>query len=139
MKKIREWFQELPDGIRELALRNQVNDGDEESLDGALYSGFVWGNTPEGGDFWVEVRIAAQGNREYPEIPEAVVKKDPIVESVVKSFRERSKVGIKKYGTTLADNPMKLVEWMQYLSEELQDAILYLERMKQELKDGENL
>jgi hypothetical protein len=65
--------------------------------------------------------------------------KDPIVESVINSFRERSEVGIRKYGTTLADNPLKLSEWMQHLMEEMQDAILYLERMKQELKDGENL
>jgi hypothetical protein len=65
--------------------------------------------------------------------------KDPIVESVINSFRDRSEVGIRKYGTTLADNPLKLAEWMQHLMEELQDAILYLERMKQELKDGENL
>lgn len=62
--------------------------------------------------------------------------KDPIVESVIKSFRDRSARGIEKYGTTLADNPLSLLEWMQHLSEELQDAILYLERMKKDISDS---
>jgi len=59
--------------------------------------------------------------------------KDPIVESVISSFRARSARGIEKYGTTLADNPLSLLEWLTHIKEEMQDAVLYLERAKQEL------
>ena len=41
--------------------------------------------------------------------------KDPIVESVVKKYEERSKVGIHKYGTTLQDNELSLLEWLTHL------------------------
>jgi hypothetical protein len=57
-------------------------------------------------------------------------KTDPIVESVVKQFQERSEVGIKKYGTTLAENNTD--DFLQHLKEELMDAVLYL----QKLQDG---
>ena len=46
------------------------------------------------------------------------------VERVVTSFQERSAVGQRTYGTTL--------QWIQHLQEELMDAVLYLERLKDE-------
>ena len=49
---------------------------------------------------------------------------DPVVERVVTSFQERSAVGQRTYGTTL--------QWIQHLQEELMDAVLYLERLKDE-------
>jgi hypothetical protein len=58
--------------------------------------------------------------------------KDPIVESVVKQFQERSEVGIKKYGTTLAENNTD--DFLQHLKEELMDAILYLQKLQDEKK-----
>ena len=61
--------------------------------------------------------------------------KDPIVESVVKKYEERSKVGIAKYGTTLQDNELSLLEWLTHLQEELMDATLYIEKLKQQNED----
>ena len=58
--------------------------------------------------------------------------KDPIVQSVIDKFQERSDVGIKKYGTTLQDNELTPLEWMTHLQEELMDATLYLEKLKSE-------
>jgi hypothetical protein len=58
---------------------------------------------------------------------------DPIVNSVISQFEERSKAGIKKYGTTLKDNNTD--DFFQHLKEELMDAILYLEKLQQEKKD----
>jgi len=58
--------------------------------------------------------------------------KDPIVKSVVKKYEERSRVGIHKYGTTLQDNSLPLNEWLTHLQEELMDATLYIEKLKQE-------
>ena len=61
--------------------------------------------------------------------------KDPIGESVVKKYEERSKVGIHKYGTTLQDNELSLLEWLTHLQEELMDATLYIEKLKQQNED----
>ena len=57
---------------------------------------------------------------------------DPIVESVIGEFRERSEVGIKKYGTTLAENNTD--DFLQHLKEELMDAVLYIKKLQREVK-----
>ena len=49
---------------------------------------------------------------------------------------ERSNKGIAKYGTTMADNPLSPLEWLQHLQEELMDATLYIERLKEEVNDS---
>lgn len=54
---------------------------------------------------------------------------DPIVESIIEKFRERSAVGIKKYGTTLYENNTD--DFLNHLQEELMDAILYLTKLKE--------
>jgi hypothetical protein len=56
--------------------------------------------------------------------------KDSIVDLVVYKYYERSKAGIKKYGTTLNDNDLTLQEWLTHLQEELMDATLYIEKLK---------
>jgi tRNA A37 threonylcarbamoyladenosine biosynthesis protein TsaE len=58
---------------------------------------------------------------------------DPIVDSVVRQFSERSRIGIEKYNTTLAENDLPLIEWLEHLKQELMDATLYIERAKQEI------
>ena len=59
------------------------------------------------------------------------MQKDEIVESVINEFRLRSERGIKKYGTTLQENELSHLEWLKHLQEELMDAVLYLEKVKQ--------
>ena len=58
---------------------------------------------------------------------------DPIVEQVVNKFDDRSRIGIRKYGTTLDENKATLVEWLTHLQEELMDATLYIQKMKSDL------
>lgn len=60
--------------------------------------------------------------------------KDTIVESVIKQFKQRSEVGIKKYNTTLDRTDLSTLEWMVHFREELQDGLLYLERIIQDTK-----
>lgn len=62
---------------------------------------------------------------------------DPVVQTVIERFSQRSEIGQKKYGTTLADNPLPTVDWIQHMQEELMDAILYLERMKMDFSKQE--
>ena len=57
--------------------------------------------------------------------------KDKIVEDVVKRFNERSKVGIEKYNTTLYNSPDGFYKFLNQLQEELMDATLYIEKIKQ--------
>lgn len=59
---------------------------------------------------------------------------DSIVESVINQFKQRSEAGINKYGTTLDRNDLTPLQWLTHLSEELMDATLYIEKLKQELK-----
>jgi len=60
--------------------------------------------------------------------------KDPIVESIIERFKERSDEGMKKYGVTMARKDLSSLEWLIHLQEELMDAILYAEKLKEELK-----
>jgi hypothetical protein len=60
---------------------------------------------------------------------------DKIVERVRDAFRKRSERGLKKYGTTLERNDLTHLEWLQHLQEELMDATLYIEKLKDETKN----
>ena len=55
--------------------------------------------------------------------------RDPVVESVVAKFVSRSDVGFAKYGKTLRDDKSDLFAWANHLQEELQDGILYIEKV----------
>ena len=59
--------------------------------------------------------------------------KDFIVESVIDQFKDRSNVGIKKYGVTLDREDLTMLEWLKHLQEELMDATLYIEKLKSKL------
>ena len=64
------------------------------------------------------------------------VKVDSIVESVIKKFKDRSNVGIKKYGTTLAGNDkLTTLQWIDEAQAEAMDFCLYLERLKKEFNE----
>ena len=60
--------------------------------------------------------------------------KDKIVTAVTDKFQDRSDVGQKKYGTSLERNDLNLLEWLNHLQEELMDATLYVEKLKQEIQ-----
>jgi hypothetical protein len=55
--------------------------------------------------------------------------KDSIVESVIEQFKQRSEVGKVKYGITLDRTDLSALQWMVHFREELQDGLLYLERV----------
>ena len=57
------------------------------------------------------------------------IQTDPIVDSVINKFHERSQAGIKKYGTMLTRDDLSTLDWLKHLQEELQDATLYIERL----------
>jgi hypothetical protein len=59
--------------------------------------------------------------------------RDPVVQSVVNKFVDRSDVGFAKYGKTLRDDNSDVFAWLNHLQEELMDAALYLQRLKEEI------
>ena len=59
--------------------------------------------------------------------------RDPVVQSVVNKFVDRSDVGFAKYGKTLRDDNSDVFAWLNHLQEELMDATLYLQRLKEEI------
>jgi len=64
--------------------------------------------------------------------------KDQIVEQVKEKFDERSETGITKYGTTLERGDLSLLDWLSHLQEELMDATLYIQKLKNELDQNPN-
>jgi len=61
--------------------------------------------------------------------------RDPVVQSVVNKFVDRSNVGYVKYGKTLRDDQSDVFAWLNHLQEELLDASLYLQRLKEEISN----
>jgi hypothetical protein len=59
---------------------------------------------------------------------------DTIVLSVMTKFYERSKVGIKKYNTTLDRDDLSPIEWLNHAQDEAMDLCLYLERLKRKIQ-----
>lgn len=64
-----------------------------------------------------------------------VVREDSIVNEVVENFKERSRIGILKYNTTLDRDDLSLEQWLSHAIEETMDLTLYLTKIKKELKN----
>lgn len=65
----------------------------------------------------------------YTEFKKETIK-DTIVESVINQFKERSSIGINKYGVTLDRTDLSTGEWIEHAIEESMDFILYLRKIK---------
>lgn len=132
--------------------------------DSGLLSQFVLSNTPEGFEYWYDIfkkydsQYEAELDKELGnkaekmfldefieeekgniawniEVVEPEEVRDSIVESVIDKFKERSRVGYTKYGTNLDREDLSPLEWLNHLQEELQDGILYAEKLKGEIED----
>lgn len=61
--------------------------------------------------------------------------RDSVVERVVDKFVSRSDVGFKKYGVTLDQDSSNLFEWLNHIQEELMDATLYIQKLKEKTSE----
>ena len=66
-------------------------------------------------------------------------KLDSIVTSVIDQFTARAKMGKKKYGVDLDRTDLSILEWIEHAKQEHMDAILYLEKIKQEISGKEKV
>ena len=64
-------------------------------------------------------------------IPIEKTSRDLIVQEVKDLYDARSEVGINKYNTTLEDSLDGLETFLEHLQEELMDATLYIQKLKQ--------
>ena len=88
-KTIKEWLTELPEGYRERALANTIEGVlkmCEVSMAQALYGSFVWGGTPEGLDFWVDVKNHYATSTPLPPLPNSSESKHEQAVSPVPTF-----------------------------------------------------
>ena len=60
---------------------------------------------------------------------------DRNVENVVTQLRDREKQGLNKYGVNTERTDLTTLEWLQHLQEELMDASVYIEKLKNEMKE----
>tara|TARA_R100000700_G_C3166571_1_gene141637 strand:+ start:1249 stop:1497 length:249 start_codon:yes stop_codon:yes gene_type:complete len=65
--------------------------------------------------------------------------KDPLVQKVLNRMAERSESGMKKFGVSMQDAEQSLEHWITNTQEELSDTILYLEKLKEEIRKKEIL
>lgn len=117
-------ISELPPEIREKALEYQKNELDanfDTKIDNLEFA-FNWLETKEGADYWF------LWHEKQPETPP-----DQNVLEVIESFKKRSEVGFKKYGTNTERTDIDLLGWLNHLQEEMQDAIIYIQRIKKEI------
>ena len=61
---------------------------------------------------------------------------DRNVENVVTQLRDREEEGLRKYGVNTERTDLTSLEWLQHLQEELMDASVYIEKLKNEMKDS---
>ena len=59
---------------------------------------------------------------------------DPNVKAVCDKYKQRARTGFEKYGTNTTRTDLNTLEWLTHLQEELMDATIYIERVKQDLK-----
>lgn len=84
-------------------------------------------NTDEGG----EIIPLAQERKKRFKIETLVASGTEL--DVIRDIEARQQHGINKYGQTVADNPLNLLQWLQHGYEEHLDAAVYLKRAIQEI------
>ena len=57
---------------------------------------------------------------------------------VAADIQQRQALGLKKYGTSVANNPLTLRQWLQHAYEETLDQAVYLKRSIQEIDSRED-
>jgi hypothetical protein len=63
------------------------------------------------------------------------MKVDRIVIQVLNQIADRSEKGLEKYGTNLERTDLETLDWIQHAQEEAMDLCLYLERIKEQIKN----
>ena len=60
---------------------------------------------------------------------------DSIVKSINEKLVDRAEVGYNKYNATMDRDDLTTDEWINHAMEEMMDMLLYMEKLRVELKD----
>lgn len=60
---------------------------------------------------------------------------DKNVQKVIEKFTSRAKHGLDKYGVTTERKDLSFFDWLEHLQDELMDATVYVERLKDDVKN----
>ena len=60
---------------------------------------------------------------------------DKNVEKVITQLRDREEEGLRNYGVNTERVDLTPLQWLQHLQEELMDASVYIEKLKNEMKE----
>jgi len=52
---------------------------------------------------------------------------------VCQFIAQRQQFGLNKYGQSVEANPLKAIQWLQHLREELADALVYATRLQEQI------
>jgi hypothetical protein len=131
VKRIKEFPEpDSGDGWRLLQAGEVIQEGDE----------FPCGN---GHDWEPSVDIGCKlQERDLPyrrREQSATTKRPDIEQQVCQDILDRQKLGVAKYGRTLADNPLSLRAWLKHAYEECLDQAAYLRRAIAEIDEQERL
>lgn len=55
-----------------------------------------------------------------------------IEKRVINKINQRAEIGKQKYGVTMERTDLSTYDWLNHLQEELLDAIIYIEKLKDE-------
>lgn len=69
-----------------------------------------------------------------PENSRTILKTDSIVDSVIDKYVNRAQFGKQKYGTTMDRQDLSTLQWIEHAIEEHMDAVVYLTRLKEDIK-----
>ena len=114
---------DLQDEFDNISQEDSENDSHEESQESSE-------NDSQDDDMDTIYHINNRKNNQLMVIHERNV--DGIVFKVLQEFQQRAEFGYKKYGTDLDREDLTFIEWIQHAKEEHMDAILYLEKIRQD-------
>jgi hypothetical protein len=63
---------------------------------------------------------------------------DSVVNDVVNKYKDRAHTGLQKYNTTLDREDLNELQWLNHLQDELMDASLYVQKLKQIIEKRKN-
>ena len=58
-----------------------------------------------------------------------------IEKRVIDRINQRAEIGKEKYGVTMERTDLSTYDWLNHLQEELLDAVIYIEKLKDEAKE----
>jgi hypothetical protein len=117
-------ISELPEDIKKIALEYQRNEKNihcnKETDD--LNMAFEWSETKEEFNYWFKLEQSESNENKI----------DKNVQSVINQYKERAELGLIKYGVTTERKDIDFLGWLNHLQQELMDATIYIERLKNE-------